>query len=195
MPSRDELTLHYRQLPDARIAQLAVHESEGLTPEALDVLRNEVRVRGLADELQRAIEIRTRIHDPHTVQDILERFRRLPCPICEVHLGLLNAATVARAKSFLLFTSFSTDVVVGCVTCIRAAATEANGVTLGLAWWGLPWGPIEGIRALRINAKAVRTAEGIDASPELTTFIRTHPELVQVLFDQFEAGRGGDPGP
>ena len=148
MPTRDELIRYYATLHYDRLLALAVNEAAQLTPEALGVLREEVHRRGLDNVLRDAIEIQTRRVEPAEQEELVQRFRKLPCPICNAQAALLNGARVATAYSFLVMTTYQEGLVIGCPQCILAAARKANRATAAFAWWGIPWGPIRGLKAM-----------------------------------------------
>jgi hypothetical protein len=106
-----------------------------------------------------------------TREELLAPFRRLPCPICGAASGLLNAAMVATARSFLIITHYERRVVVGCPQCIIAASRTANNLTLALGWWGIPWGPIRAFQAISINAKANSAAQTDQATELLSRYV------------------------
>ena len=60
MPTRNELINCYRKLSDAELMRLALHEADVLIPEALDVLKEEIKTRRLAGPLEAVIGIQTR---------------------------------------------------------------------------------------------------------------------------------------
>jgi hypothetical protein len=181
MSSRDELIRHYATLPDDRLMTLAANEAAQLTPEALAVLREEVHRRGLDKDLRDAISIQTRRVEPAELEELVQRFRRLPCPICGSRSGLLNAAKVATAHSVLVMTTYEAPLIVGCAQCIVAAASRANRTTAMFAWWGIPWGPIRGLEAMSVNAKAKSLAEMADATDELRGYVAANLGEVMLL--------------
>jgi hypothetical protein len=188
MPTRAELIDYYRALPDDQLMRLALHEAGELTPEALEVMKEEIRTRRLGEPLEAAIQAQTTSLPPEEQQELLARFRRLPCPICGTTGSLLNAATVATARSFLIMTLYESHVVVGCSRCITAASRKANNLTLALGWWGVPWGPIRACQAISINAKANSTAQTDQATETLLGYVAENSGAIVFRLRQQEAG-------
>jgi len=167
---------------------IALREAGELTPEALEVLKEEVRTRGLGEHLEGAIEIQTYSLSSEEQQELVARFRRLPCPICGAGGGLLNAAMVATARSFLIMTLYETHIVVGCCQCISRASRRANHLTLALGWWGIPWGPIRALQAMTINGRANSTAQGDQATEALKGHVAANRGTVVQMLQQHEGG-------
>lgn len=174
----------YSQLSDEQVTRLAMEEAQGLTPEAVDVLKAELRRRQLDDRLAEVIEIQQRELEPEEHRELIESFRKLPCPICKSVGRSLNAIRVATAQSFLVMTTVQKRVVVGCPECLLAAARNAKRHTLAFAWWGIPWGPIRGFQALSINAKATSAAKRQEATAELYSYVTANRGAVVFLVQQ-----------
>ena len=187
MPTRDELIRYYETLHYDRLLALAVNEAAQLTPEALGVLREEVHRRGLDNDLRDAIEIQTRRVEPAEQEELVQRFRKLPCPICNAQAALLNGARVATAYSFLVMTTYEEVLVIGCPQCILAAARKANRATAAFAWWGIPWGPIRGLKAMSVNHEASAAAERHEATADLRQYVASNLGEVMLRLRQGSA--------
>jgi len=172
---------------------LAVNEASGLTPEALEVLRAELHARRLGNELRDVIDIQMRPIPPDEVDELVGRFRRLPCPLCGSVAGMLNAATVATAQSFLVMSTFEKRLVVGCSSCITAAADKADALTGALGWWAIPFGPVHTLQAMRLNARACSAAERQEATVELRQYVEANRGAVVLRLREAErpSERGG----
>jgi hypothetical protein len=192
MPARDELIRHYAGLSSDRLVALAVNEAGGLTAEAVEVLKAELAARHMGDQLRDAIAIQARPLDPGELDALLERARRLPCPSCGSAVAKLNAATVATVRSMLVMTSYEKSVVVGCPSCISAAADRADTTTAAFGWWGLPLGPIYTLRAIALNSKAARVAKQEEPTAEFREFVAANRGAVVLqLQTQSPESRGG----
>jgi len=168
--------------------RLALHEAGELTPEALEILKAEIRTRRLGEHLEEAVEAQTSVLDFEQQLELVERFRRLPCPICGAAGGPLNAAMVGTARSFLILTLHETHLVVGCSQCIIAASRKANNLTLALGWWGIPWGPIRTLQAISMNGKASSAAQADQATESLMQYAAQNHGAILFRLRQHEAG-------
>ena len=61
--NEDALRKHYQQLPDEDIEHLAKYEANDLVPEAQNILKEEIRRRGLSDELYNLADVKSKV-DP-----------------------------------------------------------------------------------------------------------------------------------
>jgi len=121
MPTRDELIRYYGELTDDQLMRIGLYEADELTQEALEVLKAELRTRGLGKDMEEAIEVQTCLLSPGDQEELVACFRQLPCPICGATGGSLNAGTVATARSFIIMTTREERLVVGCPKCIVAS--------------------------------------------------------------------------
>jgi hypothetical protein len=195
MSTRAELINYYSALPDDQLMRIALHEAGELTPVAIEVMKAEIRTRRLGKPLEEAIEAQTNSLSPEEQQELVERFRRLPCPICGATRGLLNAVMVATARSFLIMTLYETRLVVGCSQCIVAASRRASNLTWALGWWGIPWGPMRVLQASSINAKANSTAHATQATESLRRYVAENHGAVVFRLRQHESCQSNDPSP
>jgi len=188
MPTRDELLRHYAGLSDERLVSLAVHEASQLTAEAVEVLQAELRARQLADNLRSAIAIQTTPLEHDEIEALVQRARRLPCPRCGSTAAMLNAATVGTVRSFLIASFSERDLVVGCPSCIRAAAEKADTLTAALGWWALPFGPLRAINAIVLNAKAARAATQEEPTADFRGFVTANRGAIVLQLEGAERG-------
>lgn len=177
----DDLRQRYARLADEDLLELALQGAETLTPEALELLRSEVRNRGLGQEVQGAIDAQLDDFTPAQHAELVDRFRRLACPLCGDKRGSLNAFTVTVVRSYVFVTYIESSLVIGCPECIRRTAAAANRRTMTLGWWGFPWGIIRTLGALSTNRKALRAQEHLTPSPELLDYVRVHRGEVTAL--------------
>jgi hypothetical protein len=193
MPTRDELIRHYACLSDDRLMALAVNAAGELTAEAVDVLKAELHARRLDDRLPDVIAIQTRPVAPDELEALVQCARALPCPSCGSTASMLNAATVGTVRSFVVMTSYEKSIVVGCPSCIRAAADKADTLTAAFGWWALPFGPVHTIRAILLNAKAASVARQQQPTPEFMQFVEANrgAVLLQLQAHNGREGRGG----
>lgn len=188
MPTRDELIRYYGELTDDQLMRIGLYEADELTQEALEVLKAEIRTRGLGKDMEEAIEVQTCLLSPGDQEELVACFRQLPCPICGATGGSLNAGTVATARSFIIMTTREERLVVGCPKCIVAAAHRATNLTCALGWWGLPWGPIRTFQAISKNARTNSTVQGHQATEELRQYVAANRGAVALRLQQ---NRGG----
>jgi hypothetical protein len=179
----NQMRLHYAQLRDEKLLELSLYEATQLTPEALEILREEIRLRGLSDRLEVAIQAQTRNMTPSEYDVMVEQFRHIPCPVCESSTQPLNAFPVTTARGAFFFVHYDIEMVIGCPQCIVAAATRASRTSLIFGWWAIPWGPFRTIHAVARNWRAKDAACDLDPTPELYEYVEQNRGEVAFLLD------------
>ena len=180
MATLEQIRRSYSNMPDARLLELAVGEAQDLRPDAIEVLKEELRSRGFGDAIEEAMAEQLAASDPILQSERISAFRESRCPICNRSGSALNAYPVAEVRSFLFFTSRTEEVVVGCFECIRATAAAANLWTLLLGWWS-PAGVFFTPAALIKNLRAARARSDAQASEELRRFVAETAGVVSLL--------------
>lgn len=56
-PTLEQLSVTYKNLPDDKLTRLAVTEAASLRPEALELLKAEIKSRGLDEGITRGIDV------------------------------------------------------------------------------------------------------------------------------------------
>ncbi len=178
MPTREELRKYYAQLPDEKILCLALNESGDLTAEAVEVLRVEIQNRQISAEARNAIDVQLKALGEGEIEGLIQWFRASPCPLCRRQGSPLNAFQTITVTSYLVATTKSASVIVGCADCIKKAAREAQSTTVLAGWWGLPWGPIYTLDAISTNASAMK-AKDLDApTDDFKDFVRRNARVL-----------------
>ncbi|MCB0720550.1 MAG: hypothetical protein KDD65_19040, partial [Bacteroidetes bacterium] len=104
------------------------------------------------------------------------RLRATACPWCGSTEASLNMLQIAYASSFVFLTNYKSELVLACPDCLQKMAKENAVSTAIFGWWGIPWGPIRTIQAIRKNAK-VRSYDWDRNAPseELEAFLVQKP--------------------
>lgn len=174
MSSVEEFQSQYRDLSNDEIEWIALNKAATLRSEAVQALREEIGRRGLSRPVDGAIQAQTRRWTKGELDAFIERYRRRPCPRCGHQVELLNAVRAALARSFIILSAFEPKLVVGCPRCIRKEVERLSNLTMLLGWWGIPWGPINTMRALAINSKAKAAAGSMKPTAELHTYVASN---------------------
>jgi len=147
----DELKKTYSKFTDAQLLKLYTHERHELVEGALPVLEVVINERGLQQQQEEMTKVTDNL-DPATIQRYFDLLSDQACPYCGSKREKLQAILVSKTMSFIIFTSYTRDLYIGCSNCLKSKS--ANGsITSGLlGWWGIPWGPIRSIQSLAQNA-------------------------------------------
>lgn len=176
MTTTERLEEHYSLLADQKLLRIAVYEARGLTPEALIVLNNELRERGLLEQVKDLIDVQTKVLDESELDSLVEELRSCPCPKCGKSDQDLNAWTITRVMGFLVVTLYRKGLMIACPVCIKKEAKEATAISIS-GLFGFPFGIILMVRAIWKNRKVIKH-DMIRPSEELRNFVRQQPGAV-----------------
>ena len=184
----------YQRMTDAEISDLAISDATGLTPEAQQMIGEEIKRRGLNQALLMAVEVQNKENSPEVIAAICELIRACKCPACGSDEQRLNATEVGTVYSFILFTRHSKEIKVGCPDCLDQANRNAMMNTALFGWWGFPWGVLRTIQYLDLNAQAKKSNHAEEANATLFQFVVDHigqfaylkdnPEILQQVLTQ-----------
>ena len=165
-PDIEELRKNYERLDDTRIIRLASEEATELRPEALDLLKQIIKERGLSPVLSDAIAVQFKQLDDKTLLSYCELLRKLPCPQCNAVNEKLNGNMIATLAGGYYFENFK----VACPTCLDKAYSRANLKIALTGWWRFP-GLFNTPRALVFNKKMKKLDHIGEASDLLKVFV------------------------
>jgi hypothetical protein len=165
-PDIDELRKNYERLDDERIIRLASEEATELRPEALELLKQIIKERGLSPVVGKAIDVQFKAIDEGTLLGYCELLRRLPCPSCNSVNERLNGNIIATLSSGYYFENIK----IACPTCLDKAYSRANLNIALSGWWRLP-GLYNTPRALIFNKKMKKLNHIEEPSQSLMLFV------------------------
>lgn len=143
---REALFEHYSRMPEESFTYFATHEVAGLLPEAVEILRQVMTVRGTVPDPDAVIDIQRRQLTSEEFERMVTRFRQEPCPLCGASGGLLNGTLVNRTGRL--------EPVVGCRSCLEKELRSATRASVGFAVVFVK--PISGFRSVGQNDAAIR---------------------------------------
>src|SRR6187551_1813391 len=93
-PSIDDLRKNYKGYSDEQLIQIATTDASGLRPEAIQVMQDEIKARGLSDKLFKCIEVQRNQLSEQEILEYCDVLRKQPCPVCGSSAFNLNAAMI-----------------------------------------------------------------------------------------------------
>lgn len=180
-PDIEQLKTTYKNLSDDKLAQLALYEAAGLRPEALEILKAEMRERGFEQEISGIVNAQLLDTDSKEFDEYVLLIRRQPCPVCGSIQQPLNAAIIGTVTSFLVFTSYHKSLTIACPACLQRALQTGTSITRFLGWWGLPWGIIRSTQALISNGKAAKDIGVPEPTDTLVDFVKANAGVIESL--------------
>lgn len=181
--SESKLRENYRRLPDDKLLRIATEDAAKLRPEALTLLREELRTRGLAAKAERAIAAQFRVLSADEVMEYCALLRALPCPVCHSSTQLLNATMTSKVLSFVVMTTEKKQFFVACPRCLDKLSRDADIYTASLGWWGFPGGVISTVRALLFNRKMAKMHHWVRPNDLLQSFVVQNISRIEAGLD------------
>lgn len=136
----DKIAANYAALSDHKLTHLCINNAKGLHPDALLLLEKEIKLRGLSPLLIEAAQKQQKALTVGQVEEKAREIQQFPCPHCGSFQDPINATRTFHVRSFLVITSSSSLVEIGCKKCLDKKHESAINNTLALGWWGFPWG-------------------------------------------------------
>jgi predicted nucleic-acid-binding Zn-ribbon protein len=160
----------YERMSDDELIRIATQDAYGLTPEAMEVVKAEIRKRGLDENISKGAEAQNKEYTIEEVDAYCDIVSNLSCPSCGNTTERLNATMTGEVMSFVFFTTYNKKIKVGCPHCLDKANNNAMTKTALLGWWGFPWGVIRTPQAIALNIKSKRTNHLQDHNDYLRSF-------------------------
>ena len=172
-PGIAELRKNYERFNDDKLIRLATEQATMLRPEALDVLKQVIKERGLSENINSGIEAQLRVADEASLLEYCNLLRNLSCPVCNSSSFKLNATITGTVVSFIVFTNYEKKLVIACPNCLNKQNNDALTKSLLFGWWGIPWGIVRTIQALIFNTKMQKQNNQMEANDVLKSFVRS----------------------
>jgi len=161
----------YQRMTDKELIRIATQDAAGLTPEAQEVVKEEIERRKLDTNIVKGVQAQNKSYTVEEIDEYCNLARNLPCPICETNSAKLNATRTSEVMSFILFTQYKRQLKVACPTCLDKANNNALIKTIIIGWWGIPWGFIKTIQAIGHNIKSKKTNHNDAPNDYLRSFV------------------------
>ena len=161
---------HYQRMSDEDLIRIATQEAYGLTPEAFEIMKSEIKKRGLNENLLESVKAQNKTYSPEEIEVYCNLVRELSCPVCGNSEHLLNATITGEVVSYIFFTSSKKQIKVGCPDCLDKLNDKALTKTALLGWWGIPWGIIKTIQYIVINIDNKRLNHSDEHNESLRSF-------------------------
>lgn len=160
----------YQRMTDDELIRVATQDAYGLTPEAMYIVKAEIRRRGLDENIAQGVEAQNRTYTLEEIDIYCDIVSRLSCPTCGSTTERLNATLTGEVTSVIFFTAYNKKIKVGCPQCLDKANNNALTKTALLGWWGIPWGIIKTVQSIALNLKSKRTNHSQDHSEYFRSF-------------------------
>lgn len=130
----------YSKKTDSQLIQIATEKAQGLRPGVLEIIETEIKKRNLNPNFFEGAKAQNKEYSLEEITELSQRLRSLPCPLCGNKTAKLNGTIMHTAKSFIFFSFFRKELIIGCPDCLDRKNQESITSTALLGWWGIPWG-------------------------------------------------------
>ena len=161
----------YKRMSDQDLIRALTQDSSGLTNEAIEVVKQEIKDRNLDPNICEGVDAQQKTYSIDEIDAYCNIIRKLPCPVTGSTTQKLNATLTAEAVSFLFFTQYSKKIIVCSPDILDKANTRALIKSALLGWWGIPWGIIRTIQAIDINSTNKKTNHIGEPNDFLRSFV------------------------
>lgn len=161
----------YQRMSDDELVRIATQDAHGLTPEAQEVVKGEIRRRGLNEQIANGVGAQNKTYTIAEIDAYCDIVSKLSCPSCGNLTRRLNGTVTSEVMSFIFFTTYKKKLKVGCPYCLDKANNNALTKTALLGWWGFPWGIIRTPQAIALNLKGKRTNHLQEHTNYLRSFV------------------------
>ncbi len=180
MPTLDQLRENYSRFTDAKILTLASKEASTLTSDGLQALKDEIRKRGMSEDLLIGIKVQSEPLDSSKFNEYCDIIQNEICPICNSKDDKLNATLVGEVVSMIIMTRYEKNLKIGCPSCLVKENNSGLAKSLLLGWWGVPWGVINTIQSVFFNNKMSKQAQQKEPNAVLKSFIISNIGSIEI---------------
>lgn len=140
----------YQKMSDTELERVATQDAAGLTPEAQEIVKEEIRRRNLSTTIIKGVQAQNKRYTIAEIDAYCELIRDLGCPSCGSD-SKLNGTLLNEVVSIVILTHYEKKVKIACPDCLDKASSGAIAKTAVLGWWGIPWGIVRTIQAISRN--------------------------------------------
>jgi hypothetical protein len=176
----------YQKMSDQDLIRVLTQDATGLTPEAQEVVKEEIKKRNLDPNIAKGVDAQQKSYTVSEIDAYCDIIQKLPCPTTGSTSENLNATLTAEVMSFIIFTQYKKKIVVGSPDTLDKANNTALIKTALLGWWGIPWGIIRTIQAIGINLKNKRTNRLNTPNDFLRSFVLSKIGQIETYKDNKE---------
>jgi len=176
----------YQKISDEELIRISTKDATGLTPEAQEIIKEEIKKRNLNPNLAKGVEAQQKSYTISEINAYCAIIQKLPCPITGSTSEKLNATLTAEVMSFIIFTNYKKKIVIGSPDVLDKANTAALIKTAILGWWGIPWGIIRTFQAIGINLKNKKKNRFEEPNDLLRSFVLSKIGQIETYKDNKE---------
>ena len=165
-----DIAENYARKTDSELIHIATEKAQGLRPGVLEIIENEIKKRDLNPNILEGAKAQNREYSLEEITELSQKLRSLPCPLCGTKTAKLNGTIMHTAKSFIVFSYFRKEPIIGCPDCLDKKNQESIISTALLGWWGIPSGILKTPFYIYNNIKAKKQNRIAEPNETLLSF-------------------------
>ena len=135
-----DIAEYYSKKSDSELIEIATEKATGLRLGVMEIIENEIIKRNLNLNILEGVKAQKKEYSLEEITELSQILRSLPCPLCGSKTAKLNGTIMHTAKSFIVFSFFRKEPIIGCPNCLDQKNKEAITSSALLGWWGIPAG-------------------------------------------------------
>jgi hypothetical protein len=182
----NDIAKYYSKKTDSEIIYIATENGQGLLPGVLEIIENEIKKRNLNPNILEGAKAQNKEYTLTEIDELSQRLRSLPCPLCGNKKVKLNGTIMHTVKSFIFFSSFRKEPIIACPDCLDKKNQESITSTAILGWWGFPWGILKTPIYIFNNIKAKKQNRISKSNDTLLNFTLQNIGQIETYKDDTE---------
>lgn len=181
-----DIAENYARKTDSELIHIATEKAQGLRPGVLEIIENEIKKRNLNPNILEGAKAQNREYSLEEITELSQKLRSLPCPLCGNKTAKLNGTIMHTAKSFIVFSFFRKEPIIGCPDCLDKKNQESIISTALLGWWGIPSGILKTPFYIYNNIKAKKQNRIAEPNETLLSFTFENIGQIETYKDDSE---------
>ena len=136
----EQIKKHYSKMDDSKLERIAKFEIASLQPEVRPIVIEEIKKRGLDENLISGIEAQTKELTKEEIYKLRDKVEGLDCPSCGKSNKGLVGGIIRKVRSYLIFTQYEARPMIACKECVESERKNQLIKNSLLGWWAIPWG-------------------------------------------------------
>lgn len=135
MTDIERIKNHYKNHSDEKIKLIALHDSQGIKDRTIPILIEEIKRRGLDNQLIEWIKAQKRILSIKEMNDIKHIVQNCNCTICSSKKQKIFGYRYTTRAGLLLFSYFEDRILIVCKDCGEKKRKTSFLITLFFGWF------------------------------------------------------------
>jgi hypothetical protein len=181
-----DIANNYSKKTDSELIYIATQKASGLRPGVIEIIEDELKKRNLNLNILDGVKAQNKEYSIEEINELSKKLRDLPCPLCGDKSSKLNGTIMHTVKSFVFFSTFRKEPILGCPDCLDKKNQESIISTALFGWWGFPWGLLKTPFYIYNNIKAKKQNRILEPNEALLSFTLENVGQIESYTDNVE---------